>query len=82
MHKISKSLVLATLLSHGGVKALNYDLKEGHCPYKAGDIVSKVKDTLDTHKLMGPWMNIYDRKVVHEHKCYGINLIHTHGFDE
>ena len=48
-----------------------------------GDIKSNVKDTLNPHRLSGNWMNVFDRGVLNDnHKCYGVKLVHSQGFDE
>ena len=58
-----------------------YPEADGPCPFKAGALDSNVKTSLNAHKLAGPWVNIYDRKVLNdEYKCYGVNLIHTHAY--
>lgn len=37
-----------------------------------------MKNHLNPHKLAGPWINIFDRKILNdEHKCYGVQLVHT-----
>lgn len=47
-----------------------------------GEIVSNVKDTLNPHRLMGNWMNMFDREHLNNnHKCYGVKFIHTWSFD-
>jgi hypothetical protein len=57
-----------------------YPEADGACPFKAGALDSNVKQTLNAHRLAGPWVNLYDRKVLDEdYKCYGVNFIHTHG---
>merc|ERR1719460_1116144 len=70
-------------LMHSDVLAVYYPEADGPCPYKAGALDSNVKHTLNAHKLAGPWVNIYDRKVLNdEYKCYGVNFVHTHAFPQ
>ena len=65
------------------VSAVYYPEADGACPFKAGELDSNVKGTLNAHRLAGPWVNIYDRKILNdEYKCYGVNLIHTHSFPQ
>jgi hypothetical protein len=44
---------------------------------------SNVKGALNAHRLAGHWVNVYDRKMLNdEHKCYGVNLLHTHPYPD
>lgn len=77
---IKSSLLLISLLKNE-VSAVYYPEAEGACPFKAGTLDSNVKASLNAHRLAGPWVNLYDRKILNdEYKCYGVNLIHTHAF--
>ena len=38
------------------------EVAEGHCPFKPGEIKSKVKDTLDYNRIQGQWINYFDEK--------------------
>lgn len=78
MFNVKSSLFALALLQTESASALIYDVKKGKCPYKAGQVKSNVSKTLDANKIAGPWMNIFDRNVVHEHKCYGVNFMHSH----
>jgi hypothetical protein len=71
-------MLLLTLLK-SRLSAVYYPEAEGGCPFKAGALDSNVKGSLNAHRLAGPWVNLYDRKVLNdEYKCYGVNFIHTH----
>jgi hypothetical protein len=75
---LSSSLIIFSLLK-SDVSAVYYPEADGPCPFKAGALDSNVKGTLNAHRLAGPWVNIYDRKILNdEYKCYGVNFIHTH----
>ena len=79
---IKSSLIVLSLLK-SEVSAVYYPEAEGACPFKAGALDSNVKANLNAHRLAGPWVNLYDRKVLNdEYKCYGVNFIHTHSFQE
>ena len=53
-----------------------HGIKAGHCPHKPGEIVSKVKDTLDLKKLYGIWKVYYDEKFLnHNFTCMGTKFI-------
>jgi hypothetical protein len=68
-------------LLNSEVSAVYYPEAEGACPFKAGTLGSNVKGSLNAHRLAGPWVNLYDRKILNdEYKCYGVNFIHTHSF--
>ena len=68
-------------LMQSDVSGVYYPEADGPCPFKAGALDSNVKTSLNAHRLAGPWVNIYDRKVLNdEYKCYGVNLLHTHSF--
>ena len=48
-------------------------MKEGHCPYKPGDI--KVVKKVNAELLHGTWINIYDRKHLNDHmKCVSLSF--------
>jgi hypothetical protein len=65
------------------VSGVLYPDQDGHCPYKAGELPSNVKDTLNAHRLTGRWINVFDREHLNdEHKCYGVKLMHTHDYDD
>jgi len=71
------------LLHSSKVSAVEYPEKDGHCPYKAGDLSSNVKHTLNPHRLTGHWINLFDRASLNEEKrCYAVKLQHTLPYDE
>ena len=77
---MKSSLFILSLLK-SKVSAVYYPEAEGGCPFKAGALDSNVKGSLNAHRLAGPWVNLYDRKILNdEYKCYGVNFIHTHAF--
>ena len=77
---MKSSLFILSLLK-SDVSAVYYPEAEGACPFKAGALDSNVKASLNAHRLAGPWVNLYDRKILNdEYKCYGVNFIHTHSF--
>lgn len=42
-----------------------------------------MKNHLNPHKLAGPWINIFDRKILNDdHKCYGVQLVHTYHYPQ
>ena len=76
-----KSSMFILSLLKSDVNAVYYPEAEGGCPFKAGALDSNVKTSLNAHRLAGPWVNLYDRKVLNDdYKCYGVNFIHTHAF--
>ena len=76
--KILKSIFIVILSSLQTSSAFEYHITKGKCPYGPGDLKSTVKDTLDVHRISGPWINIFDRKaVIDEFKCYGVNFLPT-----
>ena len=78
---IIKTSILAAFLQNQ-VSAVYYPEGEGACPFKPGALDSNVKASLNAHRLAGPWVNLYDRKIINEnsYKCYGVNFVHTHPF--
>jgi hypothetical protein len=83
MYKTITSPLVLMALFNSNVKAIEYPEKAGHCPFDAGHLISNVKDTLNSHRLTGRWMNVFDKKTLNDnHKCYGVKLMHTYGIDE
>ena len=83
MNKMIRSTLAVVSLLKSQVNAVYYPEADGACPFKAGSLDSNVKVNLNAHRLAGPWVNIYDRKILNdEYKCYGVNLIHTHSFPD
>lgn len=51
----------------------NLGMKEGHCPYKPGDIKVDMVAKINAELLHGTWINIYDRKHLNDHmKCVSV----------
>lgn len=74
----TKPLVLTALLSQG-VSAIEYPDKPGACPFKAGELSSNVAGSLDTNRIDGRWINIYDRQTLNDnHECYGVKFTPNH----
>ena len=68
------TLLLAAL--QGYTEAFQYDVKEGHCPYKPGEIKSHAVHLNDLGFLEGPWINVFDRKELNENiKCYSVDFM-------
>jgi len=51
-------------------------MKEGKCPFRPGDLKSKLNKTLDFKRLNGTWKVIYDESKLNDRfSCLGIKFI-------
>lgn len=58
------------------IRAFKYEIKDGKCPIKPGEVSSLVHGQIDLERLDGLWINIYDRKILNKNlQCYGIKLL-------
>lgn len=51
-------------------------MKEGKCPFRPGDLKSKLNETLDLKRLNGTWKIIYDEKKLNDRfSCLSVKFI-------
>ena len=60
-------LILIAIIKSRIVDAFKYEMKEGHCPYKPGEILSTLSGRANLNFLDGNWINVFDRKELNEH---------------
>ena len=56
--------------------------EQGKCPYKPGDIQSKVGASFDFQKMEGIWKIIYDERALNDNfTCMGAKFMNVADFD-
>ena len=59
-----------------GMGVNSKDVNDGYCPYKPGEVASKVKDNLDLKRIQGQWINYFDEKELKKKfLCMGAKLL-------
>lgn len=52
------------------------EIADGKCPFRPGEVQSKVKADLDYSKLQGMWINMFDEREIKDHfLCMSLKLL-------